>query len=251
MKTQKRTRRKRTARKGKSDDMADEKVRAIVIKASDYKDDDKLVKLYTLERGRINAVMRGVKKPKAKLKMCAQVFCFGEYMLSKHGDFYTVTNCVIEETFFSLTADPDKFFAAAAVLELINTSVHDAESNPALFIQILKTMKQFLLPVNPELVQLDFALKLLGVSGYSVRLDKCCACGNTRLKTRCFDMSLSGVVCGECAPVNAVSMSPLCHGILNLVVKTETDRLGTLNFDANGVREALKLAKRLTEYVFG
>jgi len=60
----------------------DIKVRGIVLKASDYKDDDKLLRLYTLEQGKIGAVMRGVKKAKARLKIASQIFCFGEYLLT-------------------------------------------------------------------------------------------------------------------------------------------------------------------------
>ena len=44
------------------------KVNGIVVKSSDYKDNDKLVTLVTFELGKITCLARGVKKPNAKLK---------------------------------------------------------------------------------------------------------------------------------------------------------------------------------------
>ena len=44
------------------------KVRGIVVKTSDYKDNDKLINMVTFELGRITVLARGVKKNTAKLK---------------------------------------------------------------------------------------------------------------------------------------------------------------------------------------
>ena len=120
------------------------KVRGIVVRAADYKDSDKIIRLYTLEQGKLGVLMRGVKKRGAKLKIAAQPFCFGEYLLSGNKDFPLTTGCTVEESFFSLAADPDIFMAAAAVMEILDKCVPEHESNPALFVQTLRTMKALL-----------------------------------------------------------------------------------------------------------
>ena len=59
-----------------------EKIKALVLRAADFKENDKLLLLYCGEYGKITASIRGVKKPGAKLKFAAEPFCFGEFMLS-------------------------------------------------------------------------------------------------------------------------------------------------------------------------
>ena len=57
-------------------------VNALCLRCVDYKDNDKMATLYTLERGKIGVGARGVKKAGAKLNFCVQPFCFAEYTLN-------------------------------------------------------------------------------------------------------------------------------------------------------------------------
>lgn len=240
--------------------MTDFKARGIVLKTSDYKDNDKIIRLYTLEQGKINAVMRGVKKAKAKLKIPAQVFCFGEYLLSGRGEYPVVTGCTVEESFFSLCRDPDKFAAAAAVMELTEKAVPQSESNPQIFLQILKTMKELLKAggegedgaagADCRVILLNFMLKMFRLCGYNLKLEKCCVCGEKFLRERRFDFGAGGVACKNCAGFGWAGMSPLCNGVMLAAGNCDTDRLGTLRLDAAGVEEALNLSRLIAENVF-
>ena len=63
-------------------------VNAIVLKTVDYKDNDKILTLYSLEKGIITAGIKGVKKSGAKLKFASEPFAFCEYVLAQKGDKY-------------------------------------------------------------------------------------------------------------------------------------------------------------------
>ena len=93
------------------------KIQAIVIDVKDYKDADKKLALLSLEYGLIWATIKGVKKPKAKLASMAQPFCFAEFVLNKKGEFYTVINASVIESFFEITSDFDKYIIGTAILE--------------------------------------------------------------------------------------------------------------------------------------
>ena len=62
------------------------KVNALMLRAADYNENDKILTLLTAENGKITAGAKGVKKAGARLKFAAQPFCFAEYILSKKGD---------------------------------------------------------------------------------------------------------------------------------------------------------------------
>ena len=63
----------------------EEKVDALVLRSANYRDDDKILTLFTLQQGKVTAAAKGVKKAGAKLKFAAQPFCFAEYVLAKKG----------------------------------------------------------------------------------------------------------------------------------------------------------------------
>ena len=98
--------------------MAAESVNGIVISYTDYRDNDRMLTLFTVERGRIDCKARNCRKPTAPLLACAQPFVYGEYTLFFSNDRATVNNCDIKESFYALREDPDRFMIASAVVRL-------------------------------------------------------------------------------------------------------------------------------------
>ena len=56
----------------------------------DYKEKDKLVEIFSVELGKITAILKGCKAPTAKLKFAFQPFCFAEFSVIRAGKFYQV-----------------------------------------------------------------------------------------------------------------------------------------------------------------
>ena len=149
----------------------DVKTEAIVLQAIDYKDNDKLLTLFSPTLGKITAGIRGVKKPKAKLAFSAQPFCFAEYILAEKGGRYTVTNAYLHESFFSLRTDIDRFYAACAAAEICRTLAQENEGNEALFIGFIECLKSLCLAGEDEAESLiAFSLIALRESGYPLDL---------------------------------------------------------------------------------
>ena len=99
----------------------EEKCRAIVLRAVDYKDNDKILTLFSLEYGIISSAIRGVKKPKAKLKFAAQPFCFCEYVFNVKGDKRSVISADIIESFYpTLDANYLVLAIAGLILSLVS-----------------------------------------------------------------------------------------------------------------------------------
>ena len=53
--------------------MSETKVKAIVLGGMDYKEKDKLINLFTLEKGIVTVVFKSVKNPNAKLKSAKEI----------------------------------------------------------------------------------------------------------------------------------------------------------------------------------
>ena len=154
------------------------KTEAIVLQSIDYKDNDKLLTLFSPSLGRITAGIRGVKKPKAKLAFSAQPFCFAEYILAEKGGRYTVTNAYLHESFFALRCDITRFYTACAMAETCLAILYENESYEGLFVALIEGLKALALDdEDPAEAFLTFALVALRESGYPLDLSFFEECG--------------------------------------------------------------------------
>lgn len=141
-------------------------VNALVAGTSDYKESDKLLKLITAERGVINAVIKGVKKNKAKLKFAAIPFAFCQYDLLKRNEFYTVKTATLTESLFGVAEDPDKYVAGSIMLETAAVAVGETAA-PSVFLYLLGCIKKLLYSDTDAFsVALNFICRLLINGGY-------------------------------------------------------------------------------------
>ena len=147
------------------------KTEAIVLQTIDYKDNDKLLTLFSPTLGKITAGARGVKKPKAKLAFSVQPFCFAEYILAEKGGRYTVTNAYLHESFFSLRYDITRFYAACAAAEICRCVLQENERYESLFIALIECLKALSLGGDdPAEAVVGFILIALRESGYPLDL---------------------------------------------------------------------------------
>lgn len=147
------------------------KTEAIVLQSIDYKDNDKLLTLFSPTLGRITAGARGVKKPKAKLAFSAQPFCFAEYVLAEKGGRYTVTGAYLHESFFSLRYDIVRFYAACAAAEICLAILYENDVYEGLFIGLIECLKALALSDDdPAEAVAGFALIALRECGYPIDL---------------------------------------------------------------------------------
>ena len=61
----------------------EEKLSGIVLGGVNYGENDKIINVFTLEKGVVSAKIKGVKKAGAKLKFASEPFCFAEFVFFK------------------------------------------------------------------------------------------------------------------------------------------------------------------------
>jgi len=83
-------------------DLSTFETKAVIIKTQDFKENDKLVWFYTEKSGKITAVVRGAKKSKSKFLALTLPLCYGEYMVYKGKNLYTLQEGKIINSFQGL-----------------------------------------------------------------------------------------------------------------------------------------------------
>lgn len=218
-------------------------VRGIVLGGVTFKEKDKILSVFSLEKGLISCKLIGVLKENAKLKAVKEPFCFAELVLnSKNNNFYTISSANIIDSFFDITADYNKFVVGCSILEIIKKVAYEENPNEPLFIETLKALKTLAYEdVNPNAVLMKFLISIFEAMGYALSLEKCACCGEKFIGRRFFNVESGDIVCLSCKRPNSNEITPLVHSTLRLAKNTEYDNLKNLKLKKEGEVPALNL----------
>lgn len=207
------------------------KVKAIVISSKDYKEKDKLITLFSVEKGKINAIVKGVKNPNAKLKFCKELFCFGEYVLThgKAGDI--VVSCELIENFDNIIKNPDKYFEACYIVSALKNAIQYNEQNLELFIELINALKTLNTheKLNKNIVASKFIVDILSAIGYKLTLNKCAVCGSDFYGKKYLIVETGEIVCSACKMLQTIELDDVVYSNMRILSNISYDKLQTTN----------------------
>ncbi|MBD5585571.1 MAG: DNA repair protein RecO [Clostridia bacterium] len=220
------------------------KTNAVMLRAVDYNENDKILTLLSAEYGKITAGIKGVKKPNAKLKFAAQPFCFAEYILARRGGKFTVINCSECESFYDLRTDINKFYAGCAVVEAVNALTYEGDECAEIFYECVRTLTA-MCTGEERLPLIKFLIFALRKSGYALSLETCAECGNdlTEEDKLRFDFDAGAFTCFNCG--KGAGASRVTYNVLRKVDGKSYDE----DFiTEDGEKRALRLIREYFSY---
>ncbi len=207
--------------------MPTECTQAIVTGYTDYRDNDRMLTLFSAEKGRIDCKARNCRKPTAPLLACAQPFVFGEFELFSQGDRVSVNGCDVRETFYPLREDIDRFMTASVAAQLCNKVIEHDSPDEQLFSLLYHTLS-FLAysEVEAKDMLIAFLTRFLDHAGYRPSLTRCAVC---RRDVRSdpvlfYSADAGGVVCAAC-PHGGKPVSKLSLEAMRRILLLEHDEL--------------------------
>ena len=78
------------------------KTKGIIIAESNMGDFDKMLTILTPGMGKIACAAKGARRQTSSLLAGTQFLCFGEYILYKSGENYSISSCETIEMFYNL-----------------------------------------------------------------------------------------------------------------------------------------------------
>ncbi|HYH58200.1 MAG TPA: DNA repair protein RecO [Thermoleophilaceae bacterium] len=176
------------------------KTEAIVLRSIRYGEADRILHLYSRERGRIGAVAKGVRRPKSRFGgRLEPLFRVNLVLHEGRGELHTVTSAqtvhahrAVREGRVTLGRATE---ACAAVLRLFDSAEPNVPAYNLLCHQLA------LLDAGGTAASrsqaLAFRLKLLLAAGFVPELGACASCGE-REHLGAFSAGAGGVVCAAC-----------------------------------------------------
>ena len=212
------------------------KTDALLLRAVNYGENDKMVTLFTADRGKIGAAVKGVRKATAKLRFAAQPFCFAEYVLAERSGRYTVTSASLYDGFYPLREDIGAFYAATAVCEACDALMYEGMVNGGLFVSAVTALKE-MCGGETSAALIRFLVRALSLAGYPVSAEETCpACGAPLGGRMRFDFSSGSFFCDGCGVGEPASESTYQTVRFALGAECKGSFLG-----ADGEKRALRL----------
>ena len=229
------------------------KVSGIVLKSSKHTiEAARLLEIFSPEMGKFSAVIRGVEKPKAKLAVASQPFCFGEFILAERKGFYTVTDCYVYDSFFNLAYNLDGYVLGCAMLEATSKVVQFGQENLELFKLLLNSLKVIVYEnAEPTAVMVKFLMELLSISGFGLDVIHCHVCGKNISNEKYCGLIYegTGVVCEkDSLKLENLSLSLAEWGTLKNIANNELGHISGLKFSSReSLTNVLKLLSKETK----
>jgi len=191
------------------------KTEGIVLRSMRYGEADRILHLYTPERGRISAIAKGVRKARSRFGGRLEPFFRLNLVLYEgRSDLLTVTSAETVAAHPRLREDAGALDGAARACEAVARVFDDGEPHAGVYHLLANELA--LLDGEPARAgranALAFRLKLLLAAGFAPQLAGCASCGE-REHLVGFSGAAGGVVCGACE-ANAFALSEDAHAFM-------------------------------------
>jgi DNA repair protein RecO (recombination protein O) len=231
------------------------KTDAVVLRSFRLGEADRVLHLYTLDRGRVGAVAKGVRKTKSRFGGRLEPLSHVELMLHQgNGELQTVTGVELIRSHRAAREDSYRLGVGLVGAEAMLRLFPEQEANDRAFRALARFLDLLdeLQPVAAHTPSVDplvlsFQLKLLWLSGYLPHLTSCAECGaDTGLAG--YSPRAGGAVCTACANGGALPLSREgLVGIESLLQRPLADA-GDARITPRGAREALGVITASYEY---
>ncbi len=200
------------------------KTEAIVLRGRPLKEADKIITLYTKEAGKVDAVVKGVRKGSSKFGSKLEIFSYITVMLYRKrvNELETITQVQHIDSFQGIREDIRKIALGSVILELMDKMIIAKEKEQTLFDFLLTTL--YSLNKKPDFIILyAFSLKICAFLGLKPQLQFCVKCkGETFDRDVWFSSREGGILCAKCNDILTVGGATSARGATSQKISITT-----------------------------
>jgi len=172
------------------------RAQALVIRHREFGEADRILTLYSLEKGKIQAIAKGVRKLKSRKAGHLEPFTQVSLQLAMGRNLEIITQAESMRNFDNIRENLKLTAQAAYVLELLDRFTYEEGENRALYNLVLETLSRLDAGISPGLVVHYYEVHLMDILGFKPQLQECVVCGAAiQPEDQYFSAKLGGVVC--------------------------------------------------------
>jgi DNA repair protein RecO (recombination protein O) len=227
---------------------------AVVLRSFRLGEADRVLHLYSLDRGRVGAVAKGIRKTKSRFGARLEPLSHVDVLLHHgSGELDTVTGVDLLRSHHAAREDRYRLgvglVGAEAMLRLFTEQERNVRAFEAVtrFLDLLDELPTRDSRPAHDPLALSFQLKLLWLSGYLPHLTSCAECGTAEASLVGYSPRAGGAVCRGCAE-GALLLSPAGLAGAESLLARPLAEASAIGLTDRAARDALGLITAAYEY---
>lgn len=191
--------------------MAEKKIQALILKQQDYRENDGMMSVLSLEMGKVSFVCRGIRKMASKNAVSCMPFVLSELLFDykENTSLFSLRSAQVLLSHHHIRDDLEKMSLAQLMCEIVDGCLQQGEADltsSQQFYELLSTSLERLDSLSDHyLILCQFLATTLKIEGIEPCVDECVLCSSQQVQTISIDDG--GFVCANCA--KAVKATPL------------------------------------------
>jgi len=226
--------------------------RALLLRATPYRDADLVVDLLTAEHGRLAALARGARNSRRRFGGALDYFnLLGvELRQGRRGRLGTLGGVEFERTWDVLRTNVDAYCTGSHLLDLTRLGTREGDAAPGPFLSLQDGFDALQRGAHPASLARVFQVQTLGGLGYAPVALQCPSCG-VALQGVPAAGAKGVVTCRRCAGPRAVALSAGAVRTLQAAASLPPQRLGSLCLSAALAAELVPFLDDALEQALG
>jgi DNA repair protein RecO (recombination protein O) len=196
------------------------RVEGVVLRHADWGETDRLLTLYTRERGKLRAIAKGARKIRSRKAGHLEPFTRVTLQLARSHDLPIVTQADTLDAYLPIHENLVKTGQAAYIVELLDRFTYEDDTeNHGIFRLLTEVLTRLEKELDPWLAIRYYEVRLLDLLGYRPHWFECANCGrDIKAEDQYFSAARGGVLCPACGrglpgvwPISVEALKYLRH----------------------------------------
>jgi len=160
---------------------------------------DRILTLFTLERGKLDAVAKGVRRARSHLAGRVELFTECDFLMHRGRSLDVIVSAEIRRSPWARLVEPARYAVAGVVVELIDAFCEPDLALPDVYELLVAAIAAIAASSSPRALLPRFSLRLLEMLGLAPPLHSCVRCGgDLPAGTVWLDAQSGGLIGPEC-----------------------------------------------------
>lgn len=223
---------------------------AVVIYSADFREYDKLLTLYAPTFGKKKVILRGCKKPTAKLRYASTPLFYGEFVIVEGKGYDIVKTVDSKNTFFNIPKDYEKYLDACNILKIVD--LNGEYNNSRLLFMLLLTYLSIIdiENSNSDTATAKFMVEILKMQGFELNTATCNTCNKGFEDKVYFDIGLNCFLCETCNRFNCEQIDIDIVKTISTLQNNKFVELARMSFDEKTLKTTKKMLKEIINRQF-
>lgn len=226
-----------------------ERSEAFILNTLNFRDQDKIVTLFTQDKGIIRGIAKGARKFGNRFGSSLELLSHvnAVYYDKEGRDLVIINQCDLKESFFDVQHSTKAAFTLGYFSELVQGFSQQRAREDLVFRLLHKTLHALHQGGNLELLSAYFEAWILKINGFIPDFKTCRKCGVRIRESSWLSPRKDGIYCLDCAPQKKIGISADFSSFLDWIKKNPPPIDGTaqLPFPEENIKANRKILQEL------